>query len=302
MTLREQPQSLSRLSPETRTQAKNEAGKLYAIRLRSTVLVQALIVVAIWASTSYPLEHYTALEFVTVLSTLGIAVNVMAISAFKTIWNQSSNRWYGMVAVGTLMTAGSLGFLLAHSLAFYGFGNWNSTMVMVWNTVAVASSIVNLAPNTRIFVVQAMVLLWPALVYSFAWLHDSISMNYSIANLVLLFFSIFQGRQVNADFWEQLASRFLAEQRGKEIDVVRRTAGQPADGAPLEFAGNRPDGLKVPVRADREPGFDNVDTHRLKVSGDFKLFGPGERRPGGLFAVAQGGVEDSDRFHFSSGE
>ena len=79
------PVSYTHLSPETRTQAKNEAGRLYAIRLRSTVLVQALIVVAIWASTSYPIEHYTALEFVTVLSTLGIAVNVMAISAFKTI-------------------------------------------------------------------------------------------------------------------------------------------------------------------------------------------------------------------------
>jgi signal transduction histidine kinase/CheY-like chemotaxis protein len=262
MTLREQPQSLSRLSPETRTQAKNAAGKLYAIRLRSTVLVQALILVAIWASTSYPVEHYTALEFVTVLATLGIAVNVMAISAFKTIWNQSSNRWYGMVAVGTLMTAGSLGFLLAHSLAFYGFGNWNSTMVMVWNTVAVASSIVNLAPNTRIFVMQAIVLLWPALVYSFAWLHSPISMNYSVANLVLLFFSIFQGRQVNADFWEQLASRFLEEQRGKEIDAVRRTAegalagakrarakAEEAAKARSEFLANMSHEIRTPMNA-----------------------------------------------------
>lgn len=231
MTLREQPQSLSRLSPETRTQARNEAGRLYALRLRSTVVVQALIIAAIWASTSYPFQHYAILEFVSVLSTLGIALNVIAISARKTIWRRSSNRWYGMVAVATLMTAGSLGFLLAHSVACYGFGNWNSTMVMVWNTVAVASSIVNLAPNTRIFIVQILVLLWPALVYSFAWLHSAIGIHYSIANFVLVVFSIFQGKQVNADFWEQLASRFLEEQRGREIDTVRRTAEGALTGA-----------------------------------------------------------------------
>src|ERR1022692_3313694 len=98
MTLREQPQSLTRLSPDTRTHARNEAGRLYAIRLRSTVIVQALILVALWVSTSYPIEHYTVLEFVSTLSALGITLNILAISARKTIWSRSSNSWYGMVA------------------------------------------------------------------------------------------------------------------------------------------------------------------------------------------------------------
>ncbi len=262
MTLREQPQSLSRLSPDTRTHAKNEAGKLYAIRLRSTIIVQALIVAAIWLSTSYPVEHYTVIEFASILSALGITLNILAISARKTIWSQSSNRWYGMVAVGTLMTAGSLGFLLVHSIICYGFGNWNSTMLMLWNTVAVASSIVNLAPNTRIFVLQVFVLLWPALVYSFAWLHTSIGIRYSFANFVLLVFSIFQGKQVNSDFWEQLASRFLEEQRGKEIDSVRRTAegalagakrarlkAEEAAKARSEFLANMSHEIRTPMNA-----------------------------------------------------
>ena len=214
-----------------RTHAKNEAGKVYAIRLRSTLLVQALVLAAIWASTSYPIEHYTVLEFLSVLSGLGIALNVLAISARKTIWSQSSNRWYGMVALGTLMTSGGLGLLLAHSIASYGFGNWNSTMVMIWSTVAVANSIVNLAANTRIFILQVTVLLWPALVYSFAWLHTPTALQYSVANFALLAFSIFQGGQVNTDFWEQLANRFLEEQRAKEIDAVRSTAEQALSGA-----------------------------------------------------------------------
>jgi signal transduction histidine kinase/CheY-like chemotaxis protein len=230
MTLREQPQSLSRLSPDSRTHAKNEAGKVFAIRLRSTVFVQALILAAVWASTSYPIDHYNVLEGVSVLLALGITLNVLAISARKTIWNQSSNRWYGMVAVATLMTAGSLGLLLAHSIASYGFGNWNSTMVMIWNTVAVASCIVNLAPNTRIFRLQVTLLLLPALAYSVS-LDTAIAFHYVIANVALFLFSILQGKQVNTDFWGQLASRFLEEQRASEIDSVRRTAEQALSGA-----------------------------------------------------------------------
>ena len=86
MTLREQPQSLSRLSPDTRTHARNEAGRLYAIRLRSTVVVQALIMRPFGPPPAIPFEHYTVLEFVSVLSALGITLNVIAISARKTIW------------------------------------------------------------------------------------------------------------------------------------------------------------------------------------------------------------------------
>ncbi len=231
MTLREQPQSLTRLSPEARTHAKNEAGKIYASRLRSTIFVQTLILAAMWISTSYPSDHYGVISAVSIVLGLGITLNVLAISARQSIWSQSSNRWYGMIAVATLMTAGSLGFLLAHSIFAYGFGNWNSTMVMIWNTAAVASSIVNLAPNSRIFTLQILLLLWPALIYSFGWIHTPIALHYSAANLALLAFSFLQGRQVNNDFWEQLASRFLEEQRGKEIDSVRRTAEQALSGA-----------------------------------------------------------------------
>ena len=161
---------------------------------------------------------------------IGITIKVLAISARRRIWNESSNRWYGMVTVAILATAGSSGFLLAHSLASYGFGNWNSTTILICNTVAVASSIVNLAPNTRIFRSQVSLLLLPALAYSI-WLHSPIALHYALANVALFLFSILQGKQVNADFWEQLANRFLEEQRVKEIDSARRTAEQALSGA-----------------------------------------------------------------------
>jgi signal transduction histidine kinase/CheY-like chemotaxis protein len=73
-------------------------------------------------------------------------------------------------------------------------------------------------------------LLLPALAYSI-WLHSPIALHYALANVALFLFSILQGKQVNADFWEQLANRFLEEQRVKEIDSARRTAEQALSGA-----------------------------------------------------------------------
>jgi len=261
MTVREQPQALSRLSPDARTSAKNEAGALYGNRLRSTVFVQALILAAIWTSTTYPLDYYSVLGAVSVAMTIGMILKLLAISARKRIWNQSSNRWYGMVTVATLATAGSSGFLLAHSLASYGFGNWNSTTILVWNTVAVASSIVNLAPNTRIFRSQVSLLLLPALAYS-VWLHSPIALHYALANIALFLFSILQGKQVNTDFWEQLANRFLEEQRVREIDSARRTAEEALSGAKIarhkaehaakarsEFLANMSHEIRTPMNA-----------------------------------------------------
>jgi len=230
MQLREQPQTLSRLSAETRTKAKTEAGAVYASRLQSMLLVQALILLSVWFSTSYLLDHYEVLEVVTVLLVLGIVANALTIRGRQRIWSRSSSWWYQLVALATLLTSGSLGFLLVHAIANYGFGNWNSTVVMIWDTVAVASSIVNLAPNTRIFRLQLSALLLPALGYAL-WLHSPVALQYALANVAMLLFGMLQGRQVNRDFWEQLADRFLEEQRGQEIDSARRTAEQALAGA-----------------------------------------------------------------------
>ena len=192
---------------------------------------------------------------------IGITIKILAISARKRIWSQSSSRWYQMVTLAIVATAGSSGFLLAHSLANYGFGSWNSTTLLIWNTVAVASSIVNLAPNTRIFRSQVSLLLLPALGFSL-WLHTPIALHYALANVALFAFSILQGRQVNGDFWEQLGSRFLEEQRVKELDSARRTAEEALSGAKIarhkaehaakarsEFLANMSHEIRTPMNA-----------------------------------------------------
>ena len=57
---------------------------------------------------------------------------------------------------------------------------------------------------------------------------------------------------------------------------------------------------KSPSRADGKPGFDDINSHRFKVPGNLQFFRKGERRPGRLFAVTQGRIKYSNRFHSRS--
>ncbi|CAL5328773.1 unnamed protein product [Camellia sinensis] len=57
---------------------------------------------------------------------------------------------------------------------------------------------------------------------------------------------------------------------------------------------NDSDGLKIVVGGGGEAGHDDVDAELGELAGDVELLLAGHGGAGGLFAVAEGGVEDAD--------
>ena len=82
------------------------------------------------------------------------------------------------------------------------------------------------------------------------------------------------------------------------VDVLGRAPRQATDDAVAQFRCNGPNALEVAGTADWEPGFDDVDAHGFEDPRDLELFGVRQCPAGGLFAVAQGRVENADRFGF----
>ena len=78
------------------------------------------------------------------------------------------------------------------------------------------------------------------------------------------------------------------------IDVVGHGAAEGGDLRPADLAGDAIDGVEVGWRGGGEAGLDAVDAHALEQLGDLQLLLGGEGDAGGLFAVAQGGIKDSD--------
>ena len=78
------------------------------------------------------------------------------------------------------------------------------------------------------------------------------------------------------------------------VDVVGHGAAECGDLGAADLAGDAVDGVEVGGRGGGEAGLDAVDAHALEQLGDLQLLLGGEGDAGGLFAVAQGGIEDSD--------
>ena len=76
------------------------------------------------------------------------------------------------------------------------------------------------------------------------------------------------------------------------VDVAVVAPGQAADRRAGDLGGDRPHGLEVADRGDREPGLDDVDPERGQGAGDLELLGHVHARARRLLAVAQGRVED----------
>jgi hypothetical protein len=87
-------------------------------------------------------------------------------------------------------------------------------------------------------------------------------------------------------------ARRALQRLGRARDVAVVGACQRAHRALAHRVGNRPHRLEVSVGGGREAGFDHVDAQALELARDAQLLLACHRRAGGLFAIAQRGVED----------
>ena len=89
------------------------------------------------------------------------------------------------------------------------------------------------------------------------------------------------------------ARAFGALQRfGGAADVLFQRAGETGDAHGFGFGSDFADGGEVVGGSDGEPGFEHVHAEGFELAGHAALFGAVHGEAGGLFAVAQGGVEN----------
>jgi signal transduction histidine kinase/CheY-like chemotaxis protein len=261
MQLREQPSVLDQLSADLRDRTQIEADTIFAARQRLGILIYLIIAVIGWSGTSYRHDHFVVLLTFTVLFALGLTVRLFVVSAHDKIRAKSVELWYRLAAFSVFILATSFGFLLAHAMATYGLESWNFIVILIWNTGVVSGSVVSLAPSSKIFKILLSGLLLPPLACALS-LHSSPALQYAFANLMFLLFTLMQGKQVSADFWKQLAGKFLEEQRKREIDAARHVAenalvaaeearrkAEHAAKARSEFLANMSHEIRTPMNA-----------------------------------------------------
>ena len=78
------------------------------------------------------------------------------------------------------------------------------------------------------------------------------------------------------------------------VDVVGHGPGQGGDDGPMDFPGDVGDGLEISGGAGGEASLDDIDSQLLELAGDFHFFFAGHSDAGGLFSIAESGVQKED--------
>ncbi len=86
------------------------------------------------------------------------------------------------------------------------------------------------------------------------------------------------------------------------VDVLRVARAQTCDGGALERARDLLDRFEVARTSSREARLDHVHAQPLQRAGDLQLFRERHAAAGGLFAVAQRGIEEFDLFFSFHGD
>jgi len=254
MQIREQPPVLAELSPDLRSKAEKEAAAIFAARLSMGVVIYPIIAVVVWISTDYGHEHLSEFVALTALTAVGIILRLSVLSAREKICAKSPELWYRLIGLSVVILASTFGLLLAHAIAIYGFEKWTPIIILIWITGVISGSALSFAPNGKLLRLQLCGLLLPPLVCAL-WLHSSTALQYAFANVIFFLFTLFQGKQMNADFWKQLTARFLEDQRREEIELARRIAEEERDKAKQaakarsEFLTNMSHEIRTPMNA-----------------------------------------------------
>lgn len=80
------------------------------------------------------------------------------------------------------------------------------------------------------------------------------------------------------------------------LGIFLDDTGETADLGIQACSGDLADAVKLSLRGDGKPCFNNTYTEFIKLPGDCELLLLGERYPGSLFSIAKGGIKNANSF------
>ncbi len=261
MQLREQSITLEQLPSDLRAGAEKDSCAQLATRINTGLFVFPVLILILWTGTSYPREHLTVLDYVSIALIVGLALRLILVKRHEAMRRKSTEPWLRAIAASVFLTSAPFGLLLAHAAVKYGYSNWNFTLLIILSSALTVSSIVTFAPNYKLLCLHMSGMFVPGLSVAL-YQHSEHALQSAFGQLALLALSLSQGKRLYAEFWEQSVSRHLEVLRMREIDQARwvaesarisaeetRAKAELAAKARSEFLANMSHEIRTPMNA-----------------------------------------------------
>lgn len=147
-------------------------------------------------------------------------------------------RWRAMLGVCITVPAIAWGSLCSYSIVRYGDSSWNSVLLLVCVLGFTAGSLISLTPDLRILILHVLPFLLP-IVITHVVLGGREGYAMAFITTVYMAFLVFQGSQLNGDYWEALCNR-------KQLESAKKLA-EAANEAKGMFLANMSHELRTPM-------------------------------------------------------
>ncbi len=225
MRFREQTDLLRTLTPELQGRAEIAVRDSLARILPMGSVAYLIAFANIWVATDYWHDYPRFISICTLFPIAAILMRFWVQHKTSFLWNKSPDLWYQMTALGSVGCGMPLGLVLSHEILAYGYTSTNYSTIVLWQAGIMAASAASFKATRRLFQLQAVCSLTPPVLISL-WVHSLVSLEYFVAVLSFITFLIVQNKQMNGDMWKLVVSRFMEDQRAKEMEAARQTAEQ----------------------------------------------------------------------------
>ncbi len=214
----------------------------------------AVLLVAVLAmTTSIAVQHPWSFGAVAGSVVLTTALRIFLKVRERQLTAAPSLLRFLIVFTVTLSTA-TAGLLYGGTLWYYGFENWNFTVVMLWTVGTSCGATISFTPDIRLLRLYIVLILTPALSVGLirGGAHGE---TFAFATLILIAFLLMQGTRLNATYWKQICAHSRESARVCELEAAKleaesaTRAAERASHAKSEFLANMSHEIPTPMNA-----------------------------------------------------
>jgi signal transduction histidine kinase len=206
------------LDPELSAQADAELARRALPGVWANVgMVQFLLV----GSDFFNHQPLVASLFTTI-TLLASVFRVFVVIRKDDIYSISPKRWRQLLYLSIGLVSCGWGLLTAYTYILYGFSDWSSLLLTFCVLGLSAGSLISLTPRTKLLNLHILGVAVPCIAADL-WIGKQHGNSMAFVSTIFAAFLLFQGRQLNADFWEALKDRKLLVSAKQMAEVASET-------------------------------------------------------------------------------